>query len=385
MVLTALCAGVSGCYSKSTGYDGKLTFAYAAGVEFENFVKPIAPGAKLDVVAFANGTEDKLVITKATSSKPGVVTIESVTERSLVLKAGEPGVADLEITARDAVGNTLVDRMFFHVARPTVHALEHGCTEGREAVYVQGETVYVYHHLATSDGRPVIGYAYAPVRVEPASALELVPQPQGASAYVFRALTKSPRATVRSTVDGSDLSLRIVDRGELKDASLDCGGDCRILEGSSQYVVARVRLGETPVCSQNALTKARSLTPQICTVTAKLDDDASDTNREQLAVIEGVKLGVCKYEVTLPELDGGRGVRLTGEAKIGRVQFPGEGARDGAVHGRAQVLRRTAFGWFLVAAGWTTPNLLVLACIAWVRRRRIAAVLAAKLAARRAR
>lgn len=388
VLLAALGTTVSGCYSKATGYQGKFTFAYASGIEFENFVKPVAPGAKLDVVAFANGTEDKLVITSATSSRPGVLAVEKVNERNLVLKAGEPGVADLEITARDPAGNTLVDKMFFHVAKPTVHALEHGCTESREAVYVQGERAFVYHHLATSDGRPVIGYAYAPVRVEPEGALELVPQPQGASAYTFRARTKSPRITVRSTVDDSAVSLRVVERGELKDATLDCGGDCRVLEGESQYVVARVRLGETPVCSQNALTKARSLTPEICTVTAKLDDDDGEgTNREQLAIINALKFGLCKYEVTLPELDGGRGVRLAGEAKIGRVQFPGDGGRaEHAEHAEhAQLLRRTAYAWLLVGLGWTAPNVIVLACIAWTLRRRIAVVVAGRLARLRSR
>jgi hypothetical protein len=384
--LAALGATVTGCYSKATGYQGKFTFAYASGIEFENFVKPVAPGAKLDVVAFANGTEDELVITSATSSRPGVLAVEKVNERKLVLKAGEPGVADIEITARDANGKTLVDKMFFHVAKPTVHALEHGCTDSRDAIYVKGERAFVYHHLATSDGRPVIGYAYAPVRVEPEGALELLPQPQGASAYAFRARTKSARITVRSTVDDTAVTLRVVDRGELKDATLDCGGDCRLLEGESQYVVARVRLGETPVCSQNALTKARSLTPEICTVTSKLDDDDGDgegTNRAQLAIVNGLKFGLCKYEVALPELDGGRGIRLAGEMKVGRVQFPGDGGRgeqgghiEHAEH--AQLLRRTAYAWLLVGLGWTAPNVIVLACIAWTLRRRIAAVIASK-------
>ena len=387
LLVAALGATATGCYSKATGYQGKFTFAYASGLEFENFVKPVAPGAKLDVVAFANGTEDKLVITSATSSRPGVLAIEKVNERSLVLKAGEPGVADVEVTARDASGNTLVDKMFFHVAKPAVHALEHACTESREAIYVKGERVDIHHRLATSDGRPVIGYGYTPVRVEPESALELVPQPQGASAYVFRARTTSPRVSVRSTVDDTSVSLRVVDRGELKDASLDCGGDCRLLEGESQYVVARVRLGDTPVCSQNALTKARSLTPEICTVTAKLDDDDGDgdaTNRHQLAVVDGKKFGLCKYEVTLPELDAGRGVRLTGEVKIGRVQFPGGGGRadqaGGALGDPAGVVRHTAYAWLLVGLGWTAPNVIVLACIAWTLRRRIKLVVSGRLA-----
>jgi len=405
LALVLLGATASGCYSKATAYDGKFTFAYASGLEFDNFVKPIAPGAKLDVVAFANGTEDKLVITAATSSKPSVLAVEKVDQRNLVLKAGQPGVVDIEITARDAAGNTLVDRMFFHVAKPTVHALEHACTDGRDAVYVKGERVDIRHRLATSDGRLVIGYAYTPIRVEPENALELIAAPQGSSAYFFRARTKTERVSVKSTIDGTNVSMRIIERGELKDASLDCGGDCRLLEGEEHYVVARVRFGESPVCSQNALTKARSLTPEICTVTAKLDgDDERDgdqrdgdqradgqraddgrnddprktdgndggSNRYQLASITGKKLGICKYEVTLPELDGGRGVRLTGEAKIGRVQFPGEGGGSAADHpvDHTPLLRRTITAWLLVGLGWTAPNLVVLACIGWALRRR---------------
>jgi hypothetical protein len=364
VLVAALCASVSGCYSKATGYNGKFTFAYASGVEIENFVKPIAPGAKLDVVAFANGTENELVITGATSSRPGVVKVESVGEHTVVLKGGEPGVADLEITARDRAGNVLVDKMFLHVAKPTVHPLEHACTEGREAVYVTGERVDIFHGLATSDGRPVIGYGYVPVRIEPENALELRGQPQGSSAYMYHARKASSRVSIRSTVDGVDggvLSLRVVDRGELKEATLGCStDDCKMTEGRAQYVSARVRMGDTPVCSQNALTKARSLTPEICSVSAKLeDDDGTDSNREQLAVVTGLKFGVCKYEVTLPELDGGRGVRLAGEAKIGRVQFPGEGGRAG----EEPSLRRAYVASAFAGAWWLAPKLLALACI----------------------
>ncbi len=370
----------TGCYSKATAYNGKFTFAYASGVEFENFVKPIAPGAKLDVVAFANGTEDKLVITKATSSRPSVLAIESTSEQKLVLKAFEPGVADVEITAVDPSGKTLVDKMFFHVEKPTTHKLEHACTDGPDAVYVKGEHVFVYHQLATSDGRPVVGHSYTPFTVEPAAELELVPQPQGAAAYTFRADTKTPRVTVRSAVDGTAVSVRVVDRGELKDAWLDGGGERRLFEGSSTYVFARVGFGATPVCSQNALTKARSLTPDICTVTAKIDDDEGegaassdgpDTNRWQLAVVKGHKFGICKYEVTLPELDGGQGVRLTAEALVGRMEFPGDQKTDVAVNASTKdLLLRIAMGWWLVGVGFIAPSLIAFACIAWTRLRR---------------
>lgn len=364
--LAALCAAQSGCYSKATGYGGHFTFAYAAGLDFENFGKPIAPGAKLDVVAFANGTEDELIITSAKSSAPGVLTVESASGSKVVLKGGTPGVADVEITARDKAGNTLVDKMFLHVEKPTVHRIQHACTENSAAVYVQGERVDIYHGLATSDGRPVIGYGYLPVRVAPASALELVGQSQGVNVYSYRALTKTSNVTVKSTIDASELSLRVVARGDLKEASLHCGGECRLIEGSSRYVVAHVALGTTAVCNQTALTKARSLTPDICKVTAKLeDDDGTETNHEQLAVVQGLKFGVCKYEVTLPELDGGRGVTLAGEAKVGSLKFPGEGARLDT----ARLLERSLSAWALAGLGWLMPNLVVLGLIMLRRRR----------------
>ncbi len=374
VLLAAACTLASGCYSKATGYHGKFTFAYATGLtEVENFVKPIAPGAKLALVAFANGTENELVVTRAVSSRPGVVAVESVKDHTVVLKGVEPGVADIELTARDKAGNILVDKMFVHVAKPAVHPLEHSCTDSKDAVYVSGETVNIFHALATSDGRAVIGYGYAPVRVEPARALELVSQPQDAPVYMFKARAKEQKVTVKSTVDGNMLSLRIVDRGELKDATLRCAGGCRIIAGQSQYVAANVTMGDVPVCSQNALTKARSLTPEVCSVTANLDEEEGvDSNNHQLAVVKGLKFGVCKFEVTLPELDSGKGVRLSGSAQIGRLEFPnerGEGGRNDAW----PLQPKNVSAWTLATAWWLAPKLFALVVVAWGRRRRLKA------------
>lgn len=369
----ALSVLISGCYSKATAYDARFTFAYAAGADFENFQKPIAPGAKLDVVVFANGTEDKLVITSARSSKPGVLAVEAVAERTLTLKGVAPGVADIEVTARDSGGKTIVDRVYLHVEQPTAHGISHSCTDQTEAIYVENADLWVYHALATSDGRPVIGYGYVPLRIEPASGLHLVAHPQGSSAYLYRAPQASPKITLRSTVDDSALSVRIVKQGDLNAATITCGDECSTVEGRSRYVFAHVSAGETPVCSQGALTKARSLTPAICSVSAKLDDHGTEANHEQLAVVTGIKFGICKFEITLPELDGGKGLRLTGEAKVGRLQFPGDGAGlpeapvPAADH---RALVQKAFSaWWLVGLGWLAPNLFIVACLLWKRRR----------------
>jgi hypothetical protein len=312
---------LSGCYSKATAYDGKFTFAYPSMVEHDNFVKPIAPGAKLEVHAFANGTTEKLALVSAKSSRPDVVGVASTKDTSVVLVGKTPGVAEIEVRAKDANGGELVDKMFFHVAKPAKHSLEHACTEEPEAAYVVGDDLWLYHSMKTADGRPVIGFDYAPFTVQPRGALELLEQPQADGVYLFKA--KSAKSVVlKSTVDGQALTLELVDRKDLSQARLLSPE--KMLVGRGTYLVARVSAGETVLCSQNALTKAKSFTPEICTVTGKLDDDpeSEDSNREQLAYIKALAFGVCRFEVTLPELAKGKGVTLKGEVKVGREEYP---------------------------------------------------------------
>jgi hypothetical protein len=318
---------LTGCYSKATAYDGKFTFAYPSMVEPENFVKPIAPGAKLEVHAFANGGEDELEVLGAKSSRPDVVTIAATKTRSVVLAGKTPGVAEIEVRVRAANGGELVDRMFFHVAKPTKHGLEHSCTEEPEAAYVAGDYLFINHAMATSEGRPVIGYDYAPLAIEPRGSLELVDEPQADGFYLFKGKT-AKTITLRSKIDEKALTLKVVDRKDLSDARILYSE--KMLVGRGGYIVASVRAGETTLCSQNALTEAKSLTPEICKVTAQLDDDpdAEDSNREQLARIHALAFGVCKFEVTLPELAKGKGVVLKGEVKVGREEYPGEGRID---------------------------------------------------------
>ena len=351
---------LTGCYSKVTAYDARFTVGYAAAVQIENFVKPIAPGAKLDLHVFANGTQDKLPVVSVTSSKPEVLAVVSAADETITVKGGAPGVAELVITARDSNGTALVDRMFFHVAQPTSHKLEHRCTEEPNATWVRGADIDLFHALATADRRAVIGYDHVPVRIEPAGALDLVAQPQAGRLYRYRARATSPRVTVRSLVDDTQLTMRIVDPAEITTASLHA--DDRMLVGDVGYASAHAELGDAPLCSQNALTRARSLTPEICQVTAKLEDSLDETNREQMAEIKAMAFGECKLEMTLPELAGGRGLVLQHTLKIGRVAYPGERSWIGTVKES-----RWPGGWSALAAAYLLPRILLVA--GWWRRR----------------
>lgn len=320
---TVLClaalGSLSGCYSKITAYEGNFTVGYMSAVQVENFVKPIAPGAKLDLVVFTNGTNDKLPILEVTSSKPGVLKVVSVRGETFTVAGVAPGVTELTIAAKGAGGKRVTDKMFFHVAKPTSHALEHSCTEERKAAYVRGTEVSIFHNLATADKRAVIGYDYVPVSISPKSALDFVAQPQAGTVYRYRA-AKAASVIVTSEIDGKQLEARIVEPSEIKTANLFAPE--RMLAGGFAYAVAQVELPSgVQVCSQDALTRARSLTPDICKVTARLDDSLDDTNREQLAEIQALRFGTCQLEMTLPEL-GERGLVLTRAIKIGKVDYP---------------------------------------------------------------
>lgn len=309
-----------GCYSKITAHEGRLTFGYAASVQIENFVKPIAPGAKLDLHAFAHGESERLPIVSATSSAPGVLRVVSASDETVVVLGIAPGVAEITIEARSG-GAVTSDRMFFHVARPSKHGLEHACFEGERATYVRGQDVTLFHDLATSDGRHVIGRDYLPLAFEPSGALELVSQPQAGGLYRFRSV-RAGEASVTSTVDAKRLVLNVVEPAAITRATL--AAPTRLLAGEVQYVAAEVEHDSGPVCTQDALTRARSLTPATCRVTAKLEDSVGEENRWQLARVTALAFGTCELEVTLPELGGGRGLTLRQSIAIGRAEYPGD-------------------------------------------------------------
>jgi len=319
LLLSALLV-LTGCVSKITAQNGRFTLGYTASVQVENFVKPIAPGAKLDVHAFANGSSDKLAIVSASSTRPEILRVVAAADETVVLQGVAPGGAEITVRARDASGEELTDTMFFHVANAATHRLEHTCTEEAGATYVRGAPIDVFHGLATSDRRPVVGYEHLPVSIEPRGALDLAAQPQAGGLYRFTAPKAQARVVMRSLVDQGELTFQIVDAGDLTDADLYAPDE--MLAGEVQYALARVEHGQAPLCSQNALTRARSLTPEVCRVTARLEDSTADENREQLAEIQALGFGHCEIEMTLPELAHGRGAVLRKKIRVGRVEYP---------------------------------------------------------------
>ncbi|WP_168210710.1 Ig-like domain-containing protein [Persicimonas caeni] len=346
---------LTGCFSRLTGNEGQFTFGYLTDVQIENFNKPIAPGARLDLVAFENGSDDKQYrVVEATSSNPKVLTVASVNGRHAVLEGVAPGSARITMTVRRADGTTLEDSVFMSVAKPTALELAHTCADTPKAAYVASDNLTVPFALHAEDGRAVVGYRYVPVDVEPKGALKFVSRPREFSEIVFRAGPPAEDVRITSKVDDTSLELRLVRRSDVDQIRPEPATlQALTAVGYEQFVGFYPMAGTDPVCQSGMLTEARSLTPDICKVSADLDENGSNWNRAQMARVKGVGFGICRYEITFPEAAGGDGLTEAFTMPVG--QFPeGDDAGEPAASVAHEAPER-ALPWYL------TPLLALLA------------------------
>ncbi|MFW5966040.1 MAG: hypothetical protein ACOCV2_00925 [Persicimonas sp.] len=324
LLVLASSLALPGCYSRLTGNAGEFTFGYMTDVELENFNKPLAPGSSLDLVAFENGTEDTtLEIVSARSSEPDVLTVTSTTDERARLEAGSPGEARIEITARKSDGTEVKDAVYMSVAEPSAVDLDHSCTDAEMAAYIASEKFAVPYTMASDDGRTVIGEGYVPVEPEPSGSVRYLGKPRGQSWLYFLGGPPADRMRLRSKVDDTSLWMRLVRRSDIDHLRPTPASErARTVVGMETAVAALPFAGDDPVCQAKVMTRAKSLTPDICGVSADLDGDGSDWNRDQLALVEGRAFGVCRAKMTLPEAAGGDGLSYTFEVPVG--EFPDE-------------------------------------------------------------
>jgi hypothetical protein len=73
--------------------------------------------------------------------------------------------------------------------------------------------------------------------------------------------------------------------------------------------------------------------------------------------VTALAFGVCKFQVTLPELAGGRGVVLNGEFAVGRVAYPGDRRSEAPLFASwrsvaGAVMARDGLGLAILGAWW---------------------------------
>ncbi|MFW6058500.1 MAG: hypothetical protein ACOC9W_06560 [Persicimonas sp.] len=369
LVLFFAAASLCGCFSRLTGNAGEFTFGYETDIQLENFNKPLAPGSRLDLVAFEGATDtEQMRVVSAESSDTSVLTVAATTTRHATIEAGEAGHAKITMTVEKSDGSTVEDSVFMNVAEPVELALGHTCADTEQAAYEADGRVVLPFEMTAADGRAVIGEAYRPVRVEPEGALDFVAKPTGRSALVFRAGPPADEVRVRSTVDNTSLALRLVQRADIDELlPAPSTTHARTVVGENTFVAVMPMAGVDPVCQSRALTKAESLTPEICHVSADLEGGSKDWNRSQMAKIEGRSFGMCRYKIILPEAASGDGLETTLSIPVG--EFP-DGEDDAVAGSQPDREHRESVPWYLAPLMALLTPALAAPFAWWLMRRR---------------
>lgn len=323
-LLVAFALFVTGCMSKLTGVNQRITFAYLAAESIENFHKPIAAGARLDLHAMELTDDDEaMTIVAAASHDPEVLSVECLENDRVVLLGRAVGSARIEVTARDRYGKQHTDVVDMSVRSPDHVAFGHSCTDELFAVYPAGTEITLPWAMYQEDERPLVGYGFHPFRATPAGAMEFL---ESRETGMLRVRTGAPRhrASIRSTIDDALLGLAFARPKDVDGITTD-SDEMILLEGDEAFAFFRPTVAGVPFCDAGLETLARSKTPEICEASGKLDDDDDEeSNRIGFAKIHARRFGHCEIEVVFPEAASGAGVAKTVTIPVGKLPSASE-------------------------------------------------------------
>lgn len=302
-----------GCVSSTTGKEGNLEFSYSADDDFANFNKPIAVGAKLDLRVYKAGTEGNrdATVEAASSSDDGVLAIGERSGNTVTLLAKGAGSAEISVTALLAATNESVTDAVDMMARvPEIHNMSHACLspQEREGYYLIGQDIYIPHDFKLKDGQNVIGYGYFPVVIEPAQALTLKTNHRDQIFLHMTTGATATQATVTSELDGTKLTLNLVEEAQIDSAVLS-GLENSVTVNQQQLAYALPAIGQKPICQAQSEYSIETLTPEVCEVT-KAANISEEQQRRQSGwiVIKGKSVGDCDFKVTYPKGNNGQGL-----------------------------------------------------------------------------
>ena len=320
LLLVALGAALAlgACRSRVTGNEGNLAFSYVADDRLEDFNKPIAVGARLDLRVEEAGRLEPVPVVKAESATPETLAVVG-SEGSMVTVEGKAaGTALLQVEATVS-GQNLSDSVDLLVAVPEVLKLHHTCSEDRKGLYFTGQRIFLPFDMQRANGQPVIGYGFHPIAVEPAAALTVV---AGAKDQAFLHLDTGAEpvtATLSSTIDDTTLEVELVSEGAITGGRMfGEDADKPVRAGHKSWRIVWPTVGETPVCQPKVQVEVTGTSPEICAVsavqTAREDDPLGTT--WGWVEIDAQKPGTCTFDVTWPGGADGAGVTAPFEVSV---------------------------------------------------------------------
>ena len=296
LCLLAVVSATAGCQSRLTGNEGNFVFSYWADDDINNFNKPIAVGAWLEVEVHTVGGNQSVDLASASFDDPAVLNVSGFSGNTVTVEGTGDGSALLSV----ADGAGVTDSVNMLAATPEVVRLRHSCSDSDSAAYLVDQRFWVPFEMEKANGQPVIGRGYQPVNVDGAASLDGDDSTQQHLALDADAVGGS--LTISSQVDDTSLTANIVlatDVDGIAEPIAYVVEDIDVGDKDSFYV--RPTVGADVLCQANMSKSVSSDTPEICSVT---DRDAEVDATDELAwefgwfEIEGLAGGECLYTVT---------------------------------------------------------------------------------------
>jgi hypothetical protein len=297
----------AGCRSTLTGNDGNLEFSYVADDDVRDFNKPIAVGAKLDLSVHTAGDHRKVELLDASTDDEAVLKVDGKLGNSLTLLGTGSGGALVSVEAKTPTGETLSDSVNMLARVPEVLKAWHTCGGDSEGIYLVGQPIVVGFDMEMSNGQNVIGYGYHPITVEPAAALTLDQITKDQQFFHFETAATAQTATIKSTLDSTTLTVRLVEAAAIDGAVFGVEGDHKVRTADDGFFHVMPTVGGKRVCQASTTLTVESQTPEICTAQNSSQGDDDFAHETQWIKVTGKSVGTCTLGVTFTRGAGGAG------------------------------------------------------------------------------
>jgi len=305
--LLALLA-LAGCQSRLTGNLGNLVFSYPTDDDVVDFNKPVAVNAYLDILVWEVGTNAPVTVDEASFDDTAVLEVTGISGQTVTIHGVGDGGALLSVEVTTQDDEPLVDEVNLLARTPEVHRLGHTCATGDTAAYLVSNHVYVPYEFEMQNGQSVIGYGWYPVAAS-AGAVTLDDDDSGQQFMAFDTAAAAATETLTSDVDGSTITMEIVDPSALDGVEEPIAWVVEDIDvGDVNAFYVRPTVGDLTVCQADTDKTVASDTPDVCDVRVRTQGvEGDDTHEYGWFEIEGVAQGTCLYTVTFPAGNGGAG------------------------------------------------------------------------------
>lgn len=314
-------ASLSGCESRQTGNEGKLTFAYPNDDDVADFNKAVAVGARLELRVSEVGLAGaKVEVVEASSDNAGALAVVAKLGDRFEIEAKAEGNAKISVRARKSDGTEVTDSVNLRALKAESLTLAHSCGGGTTGIYLTNRAIFLPYDLTRKDGQATIGYGYHPLTISPAAALTLNVNNKAQWAYAYQTAALPGDVSLTSQLDPTKVwKLRLVDEGAIDGAKIEfgtLGASAKV--GQKHYAMARPMIGAEPLCQPESTFTVASTTPDICSAigasqataaTLKLLGTNKGAQAEAWTWIEvlATKAGTCEFSVAWPKGAGGKG------------------------------------------------------------------------------